>query len=430
MKNKNFEYPIILWAKELSKIYRSITGDGVVKTLNFLKTKLPELKEIKFKSGTKVFDWIIPDEWNVNDAYISNLKGKKIISFKENFLHLVSYSVPISKIVSKKELLQHLHTDKINKTAIPYVTSFYNKTWGFCIQYNKFKLLKDRQFAVHIESNFNSKGYLRCGELLKKGISKKEIFFSTYICHPVMANNESSGPSLAIAISKYIDNKYKKTKFSYRFLFNPETIGSIAYLSKFHKRMKKNVVSGYVLSCVGDDKKYSVINSPSENKISDLSLKAALINKKNVKFFSYLERGSDERQYCSPNIDLPFSTFCRSKFGEYKEYHTSKDDFKLVTKKGLNNSLEIISTIIDAFEIGLYPKSKIFCEPMLSKRNLYPTIGKNNKNSYGRKYLDVLSFSNGVNNIFQIAILTNLNLKIVINTLETLKKNNLIEFKK
>ena len=211
-------------------------------------------------------------------------------------------------------------------------------------------------------------------------------------------------------------------------MFTPETIGSIAYLSKFHKNLKKNVLSGYVLTCVGDDNNYSVVLSPSEKEISDLSLKAALLNKKNVKYYSYLERGSDERQYCSPNINLPVSTFCRSKFGEYKEYHTNKDDFKLVSKKGFDNSFEIMTSLIDAFELGLYPINNIYCEPMLSKRNLYPKIGQNNKYSFGKKYLDILAYCNGKRNIFEIAISTNLNLRIVLDAMEVLKKFKLVKF--
>ena len=207
-------------------------------------------------------------------------------------------------------------------------------------------------YNVVIDSDFK-KGKMHYGEILLKGKKKKEIFFSTYICHPSMANNELSGPVLAAAVSKYIKRYHSKNNYTYRFVFAPETIGAISYINKNLKNLKKNMLAGFNLSCVGDDGKYSHISSRNENALSDIALEAALLGKKMIRY-SYLERGSDERQYCYPGVDLPFSGFCRTKYETYKEYHTSLDNLKFVSQKGLEGSFEVIKNIIDAFESSIF----------------------------------------------------------------------------
>ena len=224
----------ITLGKKLFPIYRSITGAGVVKTLRILKKEVKGLKIKHIKSGTKVFDWKISPEWNVKNAYVKDKNGKKIIDFKKNNLHLVSYSKPINKFVTKKKLIKHLHFLKKQKKAIPYVTSYYKKYWGFCLSYNDYKKLiknyKDNEkFFVKIKSKFKNNGKLHYGELFIKGKEEEEILISTNICHPAMANNELSGPLVAIALAKYF-KKFRKINKSIRFLFLPETIGSIAYI--------------------------------------------------------------------------------------------------------------------------------------------------------------------------------------------------------
>ena len=414
---------------ELSKIYRTITGDGVSKVLKFIKKKVGKIKIISFKSGMKVFDWTIPNEWNVRDAYIADSKGKKIIDFKNHPLHLMPYSIPVDKIISKKEIISKIYTNKRLPNAIPYVTGYFANDWAFCEKYKnvkKIKKLKAKKFHVKIDSFLNPKGNLKLGEVHIQGKSKKEILFSTYICHPFMANNESSGPTIVMGLINYIKKNIKNNYFSYRFLFLPETIGSIAYLSKNYKKMKKNIIAGYVLTCVGDDKEFSLIMTPSENTISDISIKASLQNKRNFKLYSFLKRGSDERQFCSPNIDLPVATFCRSKFGTYSEYHTSLDNHDFVSERGLQGSFDIFKDIIISFENNLYPKSNFFGEPMMSKRNLYPKINLESHNFKERKFLDVLAYCNGKRNIFEISLITKINLKNINEILLTLKKNKLI----
>ena len=418
---------MIKWIKDLFPICRSITGDGIKKTLSYFEKINPELKRIKFKSGLKVFDWVVPPEWNIKDAYIIK-NGKKIVDFKKNNLHVVSYSQPINKIISKSDLLKKLYTEKKRPNAIPYVTSYYNKDWGFCISENQKKKLKNGNYKVFINSSL-TKGNLECSHALFKGKSKKEIFFSSYVCHPSMANNELSGPSLLNAIMLYLKKNHKNSYYSYRFFLGPETIGSISYLSKYKKILKKNIFCGFNLSCVGDERNYSHIKSKKENTIADQSLSSAIFHFKNKKIYSFLNRGSDERQYCYPGIDLPLATFCKTKFGEFPEYHTSDDNLKLVTKKGMADSLEIFVNIIEGFELGCIPSNTNLCEPNLGKRNLYPLISQKGAYSKIKIRMNLLAYADGQDNIFNISKKINSPLKEVINEYKILLKHKLLKNK-
>lgn len=384
---------------------RSLTGHGVVKTLNELKKINPDLKIKKFKSGAKVFDWKIPDEWNVEDAYILDPSGKKICDFKKNNLHLVGYSVPINNIISLKELQKHLHSIPEKPHAIPYVTSYYVKNWGFCITHNQRKKLKTGKYKVVIKSKIK-KGLMHYGEILIKGKTKKEIFLSTYICHPSMANNEISGIIVTIFLSNWI--KKIKKKYSYRIIFIPETIGSIAYLSKNIKYMKKNIFAGFAVTCIGDSRCYSYLPSRNEKTLSDKVSKHILKNiDKKFKQYRWEDRCSDERQYCAPGVDLPIATIMKSKPGSYPEYHTSLDNLKnVVTPKGLSEGFNALQKIIEALNENFYPVTNIICEPFLSKRNLYPTI--NDKagskiDNLSRLIIDTLSWCDGNHDIIDIA---------------------------
>lgn len=416
-------YPILKWATDIFPYNRSLTGNGNLKTLNYIKKINKNIIIKNFETGKKVFDWKIPKEWNVKDAYFLDSKNKKYCDFKKNNLHLLGYSIPINKIVSKKILLEHIYSDKNQKNAIPYVTSYYHKNWGFCMSENEKKKLKGKKFKVKIFSTLK-KGKMYYGEATLKGKSNKEIFFSTYICHPSMANNETSGICVANAILKYISENYKYRKYSYRFVFLPETIGSISYIHKNLKKLKKNIIAGFNISCVGDERAYSIINSRNENTLADFALLSAIRDKKNFKKYSFLERGSDERQYCSVGVDLPVVGFCRSKYGSYPEYHTSLDNFKVVTEKGLNDSFDIMKNIVDVFEAGHLPKARYICEPQLSKRNLYPKISR--RDNKVKIIRDLIAYSDGKTSIFENCIKFNCSLKDIFNSYKILKKNNLL----
>ncbi|MDC3068347.1 DUF4910 domain-containing protein [Candidatus Pelagibacter sp.] len=416
---------------KLFPLTRSLTGDGVKKTLNIIKKELPKLKIKKFKSGTKVFDWNIPEEWNVTDAYIIDKYNNKIIDFKRHNLHLVGYSIPINKDVTKKELFKNLYFLKNQPKAIPYITSYYKRRWGFCISYNEYKILDKRyslddKFKVVINSNLNKKGNLNYGELILKGKSKKEILISTYICHPSMANNELSGPIVSMGLINYFKNK--KLNKTLRFIFIPETIGSISYLSKNIKYLKENVIGGYNLSCIGDDRQHSCMfskyqNSPSDEAIID-AYKSLRI--KNYKIYSFLKRGSDERQYNSPGVDLKISSIFRTKYAEYPEYHTSLDNFTLVTLKGCVGGFNVARKSIEILLERIYPKFRIMCEPQLGKRGLYPTLSTKNKSKENKSFRNFLQYADGTNSLEKISNLIQLNLNSTKKIYKILLKNNLI----
>jgi len=392
----------------LYPICRSLTGKGIVKTLKIIQNEFPSLKIKKIKSGTKVFDWHIPSEWNITDAYVLDKDGLKIIDFKQHNLHIVGYSIPLKTTLTKKDFFKNLFFLKNQPTAIPYLTSYYKKGWGFCVSYNQFKKFNNKysskdKFKIVINSSLKNNGNLNYGELILKGKSKKEILISTNICHPSMANNELSGPIVTMGLINYF-SKLKLNK-TLRFVFIPETIGSIAYLSKNLNYLKNNVIGGYNLSCIGDDRQHSLMFSKYQNSASDEAIIAAYkkLKIKNYKIYSFLERGSDERQYNSPGVDLPISSIFRTKYGSYPEYHTSLDNFDLVTIKGVTGGFKVAKTAIKILLNNIYPKNKLICEPQMGKRGLYPTLSAGNLNKLTLSYMDFLQYSDGTNSLKKIS---------------------------
>ena len=417
----------------LFPICRSITGKGTLRTLKIIKKNFPKLKILKIKSGTKVFDWSVPVEWNVKDAYVLDKNNKKIISFKTNNLHLVGYSRPINEIINKKKLLKHIYSLPNKPQAIPYVTSYYKKRWGFCITHRQ-KLELDKtykktdKFKVIIKSKFNSKGNLNYGELILKGKSKQEILISTYICHPSMANNELSGPIVSMSLINYF-SKIKNLQKTLRFIFIPETIGSIAYLNKNLAHLKKQVVGGYNLSCIGDERQHSCMFSKYGTSPSDESLVEAYKKLKiKYKIYSFLKRGSDERQYNSPGVDLGITSIFRSKYGEYPEYHTSLDNFEIVTLKGVKGGFKVAKTAISALIKKIIPKNTILCEPQMSAkaRGLYPTISQNKQNTSTKNYMNFLQYADGKNSLKKISKIIKISESMTKNVYLILKKKKLI----
>ena len=418
---------------QLFTLTRSLTGNGVKKTLNIIQKEFPTLKIKKFKSGTKVFDWNIPEEWNVTDAYVIDKYNNRIIDFKKNNLHLVGYSIPVKRNITKKELFKNLYFLKNQPKAIPYITSYYSRRWGFCISYNEYKILDKRyslndKFKVVINSNLNKKGNLNYGELILKGNSKKEILISTYICHPSMANNELSGPIVSMGLINHFKNK--KLNKTLRFVFIPETIGSIAYLSKNIKYLKENVIGGYNLSCIGDERQHSCMFSKYQNSPSDEAVIEAYkaLKIKNYKIYSFLKRGSDERQYNSPGIDLKISSIFRTKYGEYPEYHTSLDNFNVVTLKGCVGGFNVARKSIEILLERIYPTFKIMCEPQMGKRGLYPTLSTKDRSKENKSYRNFLQYADGTNSLEKISNLIKLDFNSVKKIYNKLLKNNLINY--
>ena len=419
---------LIKFCKDLYEVPRSLTGKGVVETLEYIQEIIPlEIKQVK--SGTKVFDWTVPPEWNINDAYVIDVKtNKKVIDFKKHNLHVVGYSTPIDTEVDYEELLKHLYYLEDQPNAIPYITSYYSERWGFCLTFNQFKSLnKTTKYKVYIGSDLDPKGNLTYGEYFIKGEVDQEIFFSSYICHPQMVNNELSGPSVLTGIAESLLNK--DNYYSYRFVLIPETIGSIVYLSEKLDVLKKNVIGGYNISCVGDERSWGLVPSRYGNNLSDRIAEHTL--KKHYPDFikySWLDRGSDERQYCSPGVDLPISSITRTKFGEYPEYHTSLDNFDVVTEKGLNDSLLLYLKCVDIFEKNrFYPKVKVFCEPQLGKRGLYPNISTKESGNIVRNMMNFISYCDGSNSILEISEICGIDFEESFGYFTKMKENGLME---
>ena len=412
-------------------INRSLTGKGNLQTLKLLKSKNNLIQIKKIKCGTKVFDWKVPSEWNVSQAYVLDKNNKKIIDFKNNNLHLVGYSIKKNKIIKKKNLLKKIYFIKSRSNSIPYITSYYKKDWGFSISYNQYKSIKNNydendKFKIKIDSNFKKKGNLLYGEAVIKGKSKKEILISTYICHPSMANNELSGPIVSMSLLKYFSKK--RPSKTLRFIFISETIGSIAYLAKNLKFLKKNVEGGFNLTCIGDERNHSCMLSKNANTATDESLIQAYKKLKIGKFkiHSFLERGSDERQYNSPGIDLPIASIFRTKYGCYPEYHNSDDNFNLVTLNGITGGFNVAKTAIENLLQKIVPKYKNLCEPQMGRRNLYPNLSKININFSSRKLMDFLQFSDGVSSLEMIASKINLDINATKKIYLKLKKARLV----
>ena len=383
------------WARDIFPICRSITGKGVRDTLKYFKNIIPELEIKNVKTGEKFGDWEVPYEWNIDDAYILDPNNNKIVDFKINNLHLWGYSEPIDKTLDLNELQNHLYSLEDYPDVIPYVTSYYNKTWGFCISHNQRKTLKKGKYKVVIKSSLTD-GELNYGEIILKGRSKKEILISSYICHPSMANNELSGPCVLISLVKnYL--KELDRNFTYRLVLIPETIGSVIYINKHLDNLKKKVFCGLNLSCVGDNKSYSYLMSRNANTFSD-KVANYLINQyyPDTNVFSYLSRGSDERNYCWPGVDLPIISLMRTRYGDYKEYHTSDDNLEFISPEGLQGGYEINLNFLKIVELNKSYKSNTIGEPFLSRHGLRnKRKGKEPLDLSSRSIVNFLAFSDG-----------------------------------
>lgn len=411
--------------KILFPICRSITGNGVRTTLKILKEQYKDLNIYEIASGTRVFDWTIPKEWNIKDAYIENSQGEKIIDFKKNNLHVLGYSLPVNKIVSLEELKKIIYTQLDQPDVIPYVTSYYKERYGFCMSENQKQSLANDKYHIYIDSELKN-GSLTYGEIIIPGKNKKEIFLSTYICHPSMANNELSGPGIAIYLAKWL-RSLPNRKYTYRIIFIPETIGSIAYLSKNLDIMKKNIIAGFNISCVGDDRIFSYVASRYGNTLADKVAKNVLkFYYPEYKEYSFLDRGSDERQYNAPGIDLPVCAICRSKYGEYPEYHTSKDNLELITPTGLQGAYEVYQQCIEAIEWNEKYKIQCLCEPQLGKRGLYPTISKKESYDSVKTMTDFIAYADGNNDLIEISNIIKIPIQELIPIIRILTKKKLI----
>lgn len=413
-------------ARERFPIDRSLTGDGVRRTLAVLKRELPEMTVHEVPSGTEVFDWTVPKEWAVRQAYIEDEKGNHIIDYKDLNLHVMGYSTPVDRWVDLEELKHYIYVQKGQPDAVPYVTSYYVPRYGFCMSEKQKDALLPGQYHMVIDSELFD-GSLTYGELMIPGKEEKEILISTYVCHPSMANNELSGPVLAVALAKKIAAQTNR-KYTYRFIWIPETIGSITYLSEHFEYMKKNTAAGFVLSCVGDDRTFSYVPSRDGNTLADRAARNVLsFYYPEYKRYTYLDRGSDERQYNAPGIDLPVCVVCRSKYGEYPEYHTSLDDMNFISPKGLQGAYEVYEGILNALEYNDFYRIKCLCEPQLGKRGMYPTVSKKGSYDVVKSMVDFIAYADGKRDLIAVSDLIRVPIEQLIPIIIKLTEADLLE---
>jgi aminopeptidase-like protein len=390
------------WVSDLFPICRSLTGDGNRATLDYLQKLLPGLVVHEVPSGTKAFDWIVPDEWNIRDAFIADLRGRRLVDFKQNNLHVVGYSVPVNTTMTRDELEPYLHCLTEQPDAIPYVTGYYNREWGFCLTHRQYSELGDGPFRVVIDSTLRP-GSLSYGEFILPGEEQQEVLLSSYICHPSMANNELSGPAVLAALGRWLADQPRR-RFTYRLYFGPETIGTIVYLSRHLAHLQDNVIAGFLLTCVGDERAWSYLASRTGTTLADRVARHSLSRRHpEFKSYDFRSRGSDERQYCSPLVDLPVCLIMRSKFGTFPEYHTSLDNLDLVSASGLEGSFEVYRSIVEVLEMNDLYVTTTPCEPQLSRRGLYSGLSKRGSGAEAAPLLDILAYADGSRDLIDMA---------------------------
>ena len=422
--SENIGDQIFALAAKIYPICRSITGNGVRYTLRELRKHIAlEIHEVP--TGTEVFDWTIPREWNVRDAYIKNEHGEKVVDFARSNLHVMSYSVPVRQRISLSELKEHLYTLPDQPDLIPYRTSYYKENWAFCMAHRQFESLQDEMYDVLIDSTL-AEGYLTYGEYLHKGETKDEFLFSAHICHPSLANDNCSGVALLTHLAERMAGL--QTRYSYRFLFAPGTIGAITWLAR-NEDNSQRIKHGLVVSMVGDAGGPTYKRSRRGNTMIDRAIVHVLrhsgLKPAVLDFFPY---GYDERQYCSPGFDLPVGLFQRSRFGEIPQYHTSADDLDFIRPEHLGESYRLITQVLDVIEndtiyVNLMPK----CEPQLGRRGLYNAVGGDKDAAAANMaLLWILNLSDGAHSLLDIAERADLPFEVIRRTAEQLEQHGLL----
>jgi len=413
--------------QRLFPICRSITGQGVRTTLQILQEHIP-LQIYEIPSGTKVFDWTIPPEWNIKDAWIKNSRGEKIIDFQKSNLYVLNYSIPTHQKISLTNLKSHLHTLPNHPEWIPYLTSYYQENWGFCLPHQQFEQLPEDEYEVFIDSELKQ-GYLTYGEFLIPGKTNQEILLTCYTCHPSLCNDNLSGVVLLTFLAKFLLQQKETLQYSYRFLFIPETIGAITWLS-LNENKTQNIKAGLVATCVGDQGNVTYKKSRQGNSLIDQAVEKILQESQEpYQIIDFFPSGSDERQFCSPGFNLPVGSLMRTRYGKFPEYHTSADNLKFISPLHLTNTLQKYFQTIQLLEnnhtyLNLNPK----CEPQLGKRGLYRTLGSQKSGALNEQALFwVLNFSDGKHSLLDIARHSQLTFQQIKHAADTLLQKNLLQ---
>jgi aminopeptidase-like protein len=385
--------------RQLFPLCRSITGDGVRETLAAVGGRIPlEVHEVP--SGTSVLDWTVPDEWNISDAYIAR-DGQRIVDFRESNLHVVSYSEPVRAVMPLRELQPHLHTHPERPEWIPYRTSYYSRTWGFCLPQLQFDELEPGEYEVLIDSTLES-GSLTYGECFLQGEREEEVLLTTHVCHPSLANDNLSGIAVLTELGALLQDA--RRSYSYRLLFIPGTIGSITWLARNEGHLSR-IVGGLVLACVGDSAPLTYKRSRRGDAPIDRAAAYVLADDgEDGQVADFVPWGWDERQFNSPGFDLPVGCLSRSREGEFEEYHSSADNLELVGPESLGDALQAVIEILEVLEdnrryVNFIPKG----EPQLGKRGLYPSVGGRAAEQEQLAVLWVLNQSDGKNSLLDIA---------------------------
>jgi aminopeptidase-like protein len=405
---------------ELYPFPRSLTGDGVRKTLAIIGRDLP-LHVVETPSGTDVFDWVVPREWNVRDAWIDAPNGRRLARFSESSLNLLGYSVPVDVTLERDELLKHVFTDPHHPDRVPYRTSYWSERWGFCMSQREVDSLPDGKYRAVVDATLEN-GSLTYGEVRLEGASDRTVLLTTTVCHPALANDNLSGMVVTAALARALVGRPLRN--SYRFLWSPGTLGPLCWL--FHNRdLVPSVVHGLAVSCVGDRGGVTYKRSRRETTATDRTAELVLRDHVDARIVDWSPYGGDERQFCAPGFDLPFGAFSRSPADAFPEYHSSDDDLSVVTPDSLADSYRTLLSIIEVFERNkTFLNASPYGEPQLGRRGLYRAIGGGS--SEEAAYLWLLSLSDGSASLVDIALRSGLSFDVIANAAERLEEHGLL----
>jgi aminopeptidase-like protein len=414
------------FVRRLYPVCRSITGSGLRETLRLIRERLPELAITEVPTGTRVLDWMIPEEWNIRDAYIKNSAGERVVDFKQSNLHIVSYSVPVFQRMTLAELRSHLHTLPEHPDWIPFRTSYFRESWGFALTHRQYEALEEGEYEVCIDATLQN-GALSYGEWYSGGLDRREVLISCHCCHPSLCNDNLSGIVVAVGLAERLSRR--PHRYSYRFLFIPTTLGSLAWLAA-NEQSTSRIVAGLVLACVGDPGGFTYKKTRRGNALTDRASEYVLRQRgQPFTIREFIPYGYDERQFCSPAFDLPIGSLLRTPNGCFPEYHTSADDLTLVTPEALAGSLECADAILQVIDqnatyVNLSPKG----EPQLGPRGLYPPSGKPGEPSPETlALLWVLNLSDGSRDLLAIAERAGLPFSMIRDAADSLERVGLLE---